>query len=101
MIVPIDRVLNNGEIVEILTASASSGHGPSQDWLSVVKTGEAKNKIRLWFKRERRAENIQMGKNTVDAELKKAAPRLGGVPPAGAGDGGGAEERLHYRGRPV
>lgn len=77
MIVPIDRVLNNGEIVEILTASASSGHGPSRDWLSVVKTGEAKNKIRLWFKRERRAENIQMGKNTVDAELKKAAPRLG------------------------
>lgn len=76
MIVPIDRVLNNGEIVEILTASASSGHGPSRDWLSVVKTGGARNKIRLWFKRERRAENIQIGKSVIDPELRRAAPRL-------------------------
>jgi GTP diphosphokinase / guanosine-3',5'-bis(diphosphate) 3'-diphosphatase len=75
-IVPIEHVLNTGEIVEIITAPASSGHGPSRDWLSVVKTGDAKNKIKLWFKRERRPENIQVGKGAVDAELKKAAPRL-------------------------
>ena len=76
MIVPIDRVLNNGEIVEILTASANSGHGPSRDWLSIVRTGEARNKIRQWFKRECRPENIMVGKNALDIEMRKAAPRL-------------------------
>lgn len=76
MIVPIDRVLNTGEIVEILLASPTSAHGPSRDWLSIVRTSEARNKIRLWFKRECRAENIQVGKSAIDPELKKAAPRL-------------------------
>ena len=74
MIVPIDRVLNNGEIVEILTSG--SAKGPSRDWLGIVRTGEARNKIRQWFKRERRADNIVMGKNALDAELKRMAPRM-------------------------
>ncbi len=73
-IVPIDRVLENGEIVEILTSSA--GKGPSRDWLGIVKTGEARNKIRQWFKREKRADNILVGKTALDAEIKKLAPRL-------------------------
>lgn len=49
MIVPIERVPQNGEIVEILTSSSSKG--PSRDWLKIVKTGEARNKIRQWSKR--------------------------------------------------
>ncbi|MGM9624398.1 MAG: RelA/SpoT family protein, partial [Eubacteriales bacterium] len=68
MIVPIDRVLQNGEIVEILTSNTS--HGPSRDWLKIVKTSEAKNKIRQWFKKEKRAENIVVGKSEIDRELK-------------------------------
>ena len=71
MIVPIDRVLQNGEIVEILTSSAS--RGPSRDWLSIVKTSAARSKIRAWFKKERRGDNIVMGKSAVDAEIKKYA----------------------------
>ncbi len=73
-IVPIDRVLENGEIVEILTSA--SAKGPSRDWLGIVKTGEARNKIRQWFKREKRADNILVGKTALDAEIKKLAPRL-------------------------
>ena len=73
-IVPIDRVLENGEIVEVLTSS--SGKGPSRDWLNIVKTSEARTKIRQWFKREKRAENIVEGKAQFEAELKKTAPRL-------------------------
>ncbi|MBQ8140209.1 MAG: bifunctional (p)ppGpp synthetase/guanosine-3',5'-bis(diphosphate) 3'-pyrophosphohydrolase [Clostridia bacterium] len=69
MIVPIDRVPQNGEIVEILTSAASKG--PSRDWLNIVKTSEARTKIRGWFKKEKRAENIIAGKNMVDSELKK------------------------------
>ena len=73
-IVSIDRVLENGEIVEILTSSAAKG--PSRDWLNIVRTGEARNKIRQWFKREKRADNILVGKTAIDAEIKKLAPRL-------------------------
>jgi len=68
MIVPIDRVLQNGEIVEIMTSNQS--RGPSRDWLKIVKTSEAKNKIRQWFKKEKRAENITVGKSELDRELK-------------------------------
>ena len=68
-IVPIDRVVENGEIVEILTSS--SVKGPSRDWLNIVKTSEARNKIRQWFKKETRAENMIVGKNMFDVELKK------------------------------
>ncbi len=71
MIVPIDRVPQNGEIVEILTSSASKG--PSRDWLKIVKTGEARTKIRQWFKKEKKADNIVMGKSMIDGEFKKFA----------------------------
>ena len=69
MIVPIDRVPQNGEIVEIITSSASKG--PSRDWLKIVKTGEARTKIRQWFKKEQRPENILVGKSEVDREFKR------------------------------
>ncbi len=69
MIVPIDRVPQNGEIVEIITSN--SGKGPSRDWLGIVKTSEARGKIRQWFKREKRADNIQMGKAAIEMEMKK------------------------------
>lgn len=68
-IVPIDRVPQNGDIVEILTSSAS--RGPSRDWMKIVKTGEARNKIRAWFKKEKRDENIEVGKDELDRELKR------------------------------
>ena len=71
MIVPIDRVPQNGEIVEVLTSSSSKG--PSRDWLKIVKTSEARTKIRQWFKKEKRADNIVVGKNAVDAEFKRYA----------------------------
>ncbi len=68
-IVPIDYKLKTGEVVEILTTSAS--HGPSRDWLNIVKTSEAKTKIRTWFKREKRPENIERGKSEIEKELKR------------------------------
>lgn len=68
MIVPIDRAPDTGDIVEILTSASSKG--PSRDWLSIVKTSEARTKIRGWFKKEKRAENIVTGKAMIDAEMK-------------------------------
>ena len=70
MIVPIDRVLQNGEIVEILTSSSSKG--PSRDWLKIVTTSDAKNRIRQWFKKEKRADNIILGRSMIEGEIKKA-----------------------------
>lgn len=69
MIAPIDRVPQTGDIVEILTSQSSKG--PSRDWLKIVRTGEARNKIRQWFKREKRSENILVGKSEVDREFAK------------------------------
>ena len=71
MIVPIEKAPVTGDIIEILTSSASKG--PSRDWLNIVKTSEARTKIRSWFKKEKRAENIVAGKNMVDAEFKRFA----------------------------
>ncbi len=68
-IVPIDKVPENGDIVEILTTSAE--RGPSRDWLKIVKTSSAKGKIRQWFKKEKRGENIVMGRQEVERELRR------------------------------
>ena len=72
MIVPIDLKLNNGEIVEIITSSASKG--PSRDWLKVAHTSEARAKIRQWFKKEKRAENIEAGRSEIQSELRRMSP---------------------------
>ena len=69
-IVPIDYKLKNGEIVEIITQK--EGLGPKRDWLNIVKTSEARTKIRQWFKREKRDENIVEGKSMLESELKKS-----------------------------
>lgn len=68
-IVPIDYQVKTGEIVEILTQK--EGTGPKRDWLNIVKTNQAKSKIRSWFKKERREENILEGKEMFEHELKK------------------------------
>jgi len=68
-IVPLDTKLANGDIVEILTSKQSNG--PSRDWLSFVKTSQAKNRIRSWFKREKREENITRGKEILEREIRK------------------------------
>lgn len=67
-IVPNSYIIQNGEIVEILTANT---HGPSRDWLKICKTSQAKNKINQWFKRERRDENIEHGKELIERELRR------------------------------
>lgn len=69
-IVPIDYKVKNGEIIEILTAKEGS-HGPSRDWLKIVKTSEARNKIRQWFKKERREENIVEGRTELEREFRR------------------------------
>ena len=68
-IVPLDYQLKNGDIVEIITSS--SVHGPSQDWLKIVKTGQARNKINAWYKKENREQNIVLGKEMLEKELKR------------------------------
>ena len=67
-IVPNNYMVQNGEIVEILTANT---HGPSRDWLKICRTSQAKNKINQWFKRERRDENIEHGKELIERELRR------------------------------
>lgn len=68
-IVPLDYRVKTGEIVEVLTSKET--HGPSRDWLKIVKTSEARNKIRSWFKHEKRDENIAEGKLEIDRELRR------------------------------
>lgn len=74
MIVPIDRIVQNGEIVEILTSTVTKG--PSRDWLNIVKTSEARSKIKQWFKKETRAENISLGRSMIDGEFRKQNIKL-------------------------
>ncbi len=67
-LMPLDTPLKNGDIVEILTAK---GRGPSRDWLKVCKTQQAKNKIRQWFRKEHREENIAIGKESLERECRR------------------------------
>ena len=69
-IVSLDYQIQNGEIIEIITTK-SPNRGPSRDWLEIVHTSEARNKIRNWFKKTQREENILEGKIEVDREFKR------------------------------
>ena len=68
-IVPISYELSSGDIVEIITSNSSKG--PSTDWLNIVKTHQAKSKIRQWFKKQLQEEHIIKGKEILDKECKK------------------------------
>ncbi len=73
--VSFDYEIKTGEIIEILTSNVP-GHGPSRSWLNICKTNEAKSKIRLWFKRERREENIFEGRNALEREFRRNMIRV-------------------------
>jgi GTP diphosphokinase / guanosine-3',5'-bis(diphosphate) 3'-diphosphatase len=70
-LVPLDYRLKNGDIVEVVTTKV--GHGPSRDWMNVVRTSHAREKIRQWFKRQERDENIVQGRESLDRELRRLA----------------------------
>ena len=68
-IVPLAHQLQTGDFVEVMTSSST--HGPSRDWLNIVKTSEAKAKIRAWLKKEQRDENIIHGRELLEREAKR------------------------------
>jgi len=70
-LVPLDSRLKNGDIVEIVTTKAE--HGPSRDWLNIVRTTHAREKIRQWFKRQERDDNIIHGRESLERELRRLA----------------------------
>lgn len=74
-LVPLDYVIKTGEIIEIIT-SKDPDHGPNRAWLDICHTNEAKSKIRSWFKKERREENIQEGRNELERELRRNLIRV-------------------------
>ncbi len=65
----IDTTLKNGDIIEILTSK--SAKGPSRDWLSICKSNQARTKIKQWFKKEKREENVFHGRNSFESEMKR------------------------------
>ena len=68
-IVTFDHVLQNGDIVEVRTSK--SAPGPSRDWLQLAKSSSARTKIKQWFKKEKREENVQRGRDMFETELKR------------------------------
>ncbi len=76
-IVTFDTPLKNGDIVEVLTSK--NAKGPSRDWMQICKSNEARNKIRQWFKKERREENIATGRSMFEAELKRAGYTIAAI----------------------
>lgn len=74
-IVPLTHKIQTGEIIEILTTN-QPGHGPSRDWLNIAVTTQAKSKIRNWFKKERRTENIAAGKMQIERDFARNGIRL-------------------------
>lgn len=68
-IVPLDYKLSNGDIVEVITSKQATG--PSRDWMNIVGSSDTRNKIRSWFKKERREENIAKGREMLEKETKR------------------------------
>ena len=69
VIAPIDTELQTGQIVDIITSSSSKG--PNRDWIKIVKTSEARNKIKQWFKKEKREENIENAQKDIEKLFRK------------------------------
>lgn len=74
-LVPLDTQVRTGQIIEVTTTNAPE-RGPSRDWLKIVRTTEARNKIRNWFKKERREENMAQGRDELEREFKRNMIRL-------------------------
>ncbi len=74
-IVPLTHKIKTGEIIEIITTN-QPGHGPSRDWLNIAVTTQAKSKIRNWFKKEKRTENIASGKAQIERDFARNGIRL-------------------------
>src|SRR5258708_29426542 len=72
-IVPLDHKLQSGEIVEIVTSKAA--RGPSRDWITMLRTPAPRQKLRQWFKKQHREENVAHGRELLDRELKRIAQR--------------------------
>ena len=68
-IVGIDTKLKNGDIIEVLTSKTAKG--PSRDWLNICKSNQARTKIKQWFKKEKREENVNHGRSSFEAEMKR------------------------------
>jgi GTP pyrophosphokinase len=69
-LVPLESTLSNGDVVDVLTSKAMEA-GPSRDWLTFVKSGRARSKIKAWFSKERREEAIEQGKDTLARQIRK------------------------------
>ena len=76
-IVPFEKVLQNGDIVEVLTSK--SAPGPSRDWMKIAKSGAARTKIKQWFKKEKREDNIINGKAAFESELRQVGISMSAV----------------------